>query len=198
MNVISSPHILASNNKEAKIQIGKEQPVLTSTYTTGATTTTDTTLSNVIAGSIEYKDIGIIITVTPRISDSGLISLEVQIEKSDVATGSLGNLPNIPVFSKKTAKTTLSVLEGQMIVIGGLIEESKTVNKAGIPFLSKIPVVGALFGHHDLANTKTELVLLMTPHIISDANQSRAVTEEFRQKVWGLQAEIEKRRKGTK
>ena len=198
LNVISSPHILASNNKEAKIQIGKEQPVLTSTYTTGATTTTETTLSNVIAGSIEYKDVGIILTVTPRISDSGLVALEIQIEKSDVATASLGNLPNIPVFNKKTAKTSLSVLEGQMIVIGGLIEDSKNVTKSGIPFLSKIPVMGGLFGSQGWTKNKTELILLMTPHIISDANQSRAVTEEFRQKVRGLQSEIDRRQKQMK
>jgi general secretion pathway protein D len=198
LNVISSPHILASNNKEAKIQVGKEQPVLTSTYTTGATTTTDVTTSNVIAGSIEYKDIGIILTVTPRISDSGLIAMEVQVEKTEVANTSLGNLPNIPVFLKRVAKTNLSVLEGQIIVIGGLIEDRKGTNKSGVPFLSRIPILGGLFGVQSYDTGKVELLLVMTPHIITDANQSRSVTEEFRQKVRGLQGEIERREKGMK
>ncbi len=77
LNVISSPHILASNNKEAKIQIGSSQPILTNTYTTTATGT-----PGVVEGTIEYKDVGIILTVTPRISDGGLVTLEITIEDS--------------------------------------------------------------------------------------------------------------------
>ena len=191
LNVISSPHILASNNKEAKIQIGKSQPILTNTYTsTGVGTTT-----GVVEGTIEYKDIGIILTVTPRISDAGLITLEFQMEKSDVATVTLGTLPSVPVFDKKTAKTVLSVLEGQSIIIGGLIEDTKKRNKAGVPLLSKIPILGALFGTQDFENKKTELILMMTPHIITDHLQSNAVTQEFREKVEGLKKELEKKEK---
>ncbi len=196
LNVISSPHLLASNNKEAKIQIGKSQPIMTSTYTTGVTATTPSgATSNVIEGTIEYKDIGIILTVTPRISDSGLVTLEIQIEKSDVSNTSLGSLQSVPVFDKKTAKTVLSVLEGQTIVIGGLIETTKQRNKTGIPFLSRIPILGALFGFHDFEDKKTELVLLMTPHIITDQVQSKSVTEEFKEKVEGIKKDMEKRLK---
>jgi len=196
LNVISSPHILASNNKEAKIQIGKSQPILTTTYTTGITATTPSgATSNVIEGTIEYKDIGIILTVTPRISDAGLITLEIQIEKSDVSSSALGNLPSVPVFDKKTAKTVLSVLEGQMIVIGGLMEDTKERNMSGVPFLSRIPILGALFGTHDYKYKKIELVLLMTPHIITDHIQSRAVTQEFRDKIESIRKELEKREK---
>jgi general secretion pathway protein D len=186
--VISSPHILASNNKEARIQIGKSQPILTSTYTTTATSTT-----SVVEGTIEYKDVGVILTVTPRISDGGLITLEMQIEKSDVATTSLGNLSSVPVFDKKTAKTTLSVLQGQRIIIGGFIEDSRTRNTSGIPLLHKIPLLGALFGTQEYSNNKTEMILLMTPHVIVDHIQSRTVTEEFRDKVEGLKRELERR-----
>jgi general secretion pathway protein D len=192
LNVISSPHIIASNNKEAKIQIGKSQPVLTTTYTTGVTATTQTTTSNVIEGTIEYKDIGIILTVTPRISDGGLITLEIQVEKSDVNLKALGNLPSVPVFDKTTAKTILSVLQGQMIIIGGLIEDSKTRNKSGVPLLHKIPLLGALFGTQEYSNDKTELILLMTPHIITDHIQSKTVTDEFKDKVEGLKKELER------
>jgi general secretion pathway protein D len=194
LNVISSPHIIASNNKEAKIQIGKSQPVLTTTYTTGVTATTQTTTSNVIEGTIEYKDIGIILTVTPRISDGGLITLEIQIEKSDVNLSALGNLPSVPVFDKTTAKTILSVLQGQMIIIGGLIEDSKTRNKGGVPLLHKIPILGGLFGTQEYSNDKTELILLMTPHIITDHIQSKTITDEFKDKVEGIKKELEKER----
>ncbi len=195
LNVISSPNILASNNKEAKIQIGTSQPILTSTYS-GTTVTTGT--PGVIEGTIEYKDVGIILTVTPRISDGGLVTMEISIEDSSVDTTTLGTLSNIPVFKKKTAKTILSVLESQMIVIGGLIEDSKNVTKSGIPFLSRIPILGALFGTHKYVTSKTELLLLMTPHIVTDHMQSKAVTEEFREKVEGIRKELEKREKKEK
>jgi general secretion pathway protein D len=192
LNVISSPHILASNNKEAKIQIGQEQPILTSTYRptydTGATTT-----NSYLEGSIEYKDIGIIMTVTPRISDSGLISLEIQLEKSDVGTTTLGNLQDVPFFPKKTAKTTASLLEGQTIVIGGLIEDTKNIIKSGVPWFYKLPIIGPLFGVHTTVKKKTETIMLMTPHIITDNVTSKAVTEEFKQKLEGIRKDIEER-----
>jgi general secretion pathway protein D len=195
LNVISSPNILASNNKEAKIQIGTSQPILTSTYS-GTTAITGT--AGVIEGTIEYKDVGIILTVTPRISDGGLVTLEIAIEDSKVDTTALGTLSNIPVFKKKTAKTVLSVLESQMIVIGGLIEDSKNVRKTGIPLLSRIPILGGLFGTQEYTIGKTELILLMTPHIITDHTQSNAVTREFREKVEGIKKELEKKEKKEK
>ncbi len=190
LNVISSPHVLASNNKEAKIQIGTSEPILTNTYTTTATSTT-----GVIEGTIEYKDVGIILTVTPRISDAGLITLEIQVEKSTADTKNVFDRTNVPFFNKTTAKTILSILEGQTIVIGGLIETQRKRNKGGIPLLSKIPILGGLFGFHDFEDKKRELVLLMTPHIITDHIQSKAVTDEFREKVEGLKKELEKMEK---
>jgi general secretion pathway protein D len=194
LKIISSPHIMASNNKEAKIQVGSSQPILTNTYTTGVTTAENT---SVVEGTIEYKDIGIILTVTPRISDGGLVTLEISIEDSTVNAAALplGNLGNVPVFGKKTAKTVLSVLEGQTIVIGGLIEESKEVIKSGVPLLSKIPLLGAIFGSQSYTKKKTELLVLMTPHVISDQNQSNAVTQEFKEKIEGLKKELKEEEK---
>ena len=197
LKVISSPQLLASNNKEAKMQVGSSQPILTSTYSYGSTSSAGTPVSTTtvpatgtIEGSIEYKDIGIMLTVTPRISDGGLITLEIQIEKSDVGQTALGNLTNVPFFPKKTAKTILSVLEGETIVIGGLIEETKNVVKTGIPLLSKIPIIGAIFGYQTYEKKKTEMILIMTPHIIADQSQSRTVTEEFKEKVQGLKKQF--------
>jgi general secretion pathway protein D len=194
LNVISSPNILASNNKEAKIQIGTSQPILTNTYTTTATGTA----TSVVEGTIEYKDVGIILTVTPRISDGGLVTLDISIEDSSVKNTALGSLTNVPVFTKKTAKTVLSVLESQMIVIGGLIEDSKNVTKSGIPLLSRIPILGALFGSHEYDIGKTELILLMTPHIISDQVQSDSVTREFKERIEGIKKTLEKEEKQKK
>ncbi len=190
LKVISSPHVLASNNKEARIQIGQSQPILTNTYTT-----TGTTSPGVVEGTIEYKDIGIIVTVTPRISDGKLVTLEISVESSTVQKTALGNLPDVPVFPKKTAKTTLSIMESQTIVIGGLIEDRKETVKTGIPYLSKIPVLGALFGWHSNTVNKTETVLFLTPRVISDLADSNRVTEEIREKMYTIQKELEKLKK---
>jgi general secretion pathway protein D len=184
--VISSPHILASNNKEAKIQIGTSEPILTNTFTTTSTSTI-----GVVEGTIEYKDVGIILTVTPRISDGGLITLEIQVEKSTADVKNVFDRTNVPFFNKTTAKTSLSVLEGQTIVIGGLMDDQRKRNRGGIPILSKIPLLGALFGTHDYGDKKRELIILMTPHIITDHIRSRAVTEEFKERLEGIKKELE-------
>jgi general secretion pathway protein D len=190
LKVISSPHVLAANNKEARIQIGRSEPILTNTYTT-----TGTTSPGVVEGTIEYKDIGIILTVTPRISDGKLVTLDISVEQSTVAKTALGNLPEVPYFPKKTAKTTLSIMERQTVVIGGLIEERKENIKTGIPYLSKIPILGALFGYHTNVLNKTETVIFLTPHVISDMGDSQRVTEEFKEKVYSIQKELEKKKK---
>ena len=207
LKVISSPHIIASNNKEAKIQVGSSQPILTSTYSYGSAATSGTVVTpstapatGVIEGSIEYKDIGIILSVTPRISDGGLVSMEISIENSTVNASAipLGNLQNVPVFGKKTAKTILSVMEGQTIVLGGLIADSKEKITSGIPLLSKIPIIGALFGFQTYEKKRDELILLMTPHIISDQFKSNDVTREFKEKVEGMKKQLEEKEKKEK
>jgi len=197
LKVISSPHIIASNNKEAKIQVGSSQPILTNTYTTPGVTST--TGSGVVEGTIEYKDIGIILSLTPRISDGGLVSLEISIEDSNVlASAALGNLSNVPAFTKKTAKTILSIMEGQTIVLGGLISESKEKTSSGIPLLSKIPLIGGLFGFQTYEKKRDELILLMTPHIISNPSTSDAVTKEFKDKVESMKMQLEEKAKKEK
>jgi general secretion pathway protein D len=112
-----------------------------------------------------------------------------------VGTTALGNLTSVPVFGKKTAKTTLSIIEGQTIVIGGLIQDSKDTIKTGLPFLSRIPILGALFGYHDYEVSKTETVIFLTPHVIGEMEDSNRITEEFREKLWGVQRELENLKK---
>jgi general secretion pathway protein D len=190
LKVISSPHVLASNNKEARIQIGQSQPILTNTYTT-----TGTSAPGVVEGTIEYKDVGIIVTLTPRISDGKLVTLDISVESSSVGKTALGNLQDVPFFPKKTAKTTLSIMEKQTIVIGGLMEDKKETVKTGIPYLSKIPILGALFGYDSNTVSKTETILFLTPHVISDMGDSQRVTDEFKEKLFSVQKEMERKRK---
>ncbi len=194
MKVVSSPNILASNNKEAKIQVGSSEPIPTGVFT--STTATVGNNSGIVETSVEYKDIGTIVTVTPRISDGGLVTMEISIEDSALGPiQQVGNLNNVRSFVKRTAKTVVSIVEGQTLVMGGLIRDEKTRNTTGVPFLSKIPIIGFLFGNKTRLDRKTELVLLLTPHVITDQAQSNAVTKEFKEKIQGLREEIEMKKK---
>jgi general secretion pathway protein D len=205
LKVLTSPHLLASNSKEAKIQIGTSEPILTNTYTSTGTATT-TTSTGFVEGTIEYKDIGTILSVTPRISDGGLVTLELSIEESSLDSREIGRKDtsttaavssssstfSVPAFNKTTAKTVLSIKDGQTIAIGGLIRDNKDVSSQGVPFFSKIPVIGFFFGKNKRAYERRELILLLTPHIITDEIQSKTVTDEFREKIEGLKKDFEK------
>jgi len=212
LKVLTSPHLLASNNKEAKIQIGTSEPILTNTYTSTGTATT-TTPTGFVEGTIEYKDIGTILSLTPRISDGGLVTLELSIEESSLDSREIGRKStenivagvatssstfSVPAFNKTTAKTVLSIKDGQTIAIGGLIRKTKDVSSQGVPFFSKIPVIGFFFGKNKRSNDRRELILLLTPHIITDEIQSKTVTDEFREKIQGLKKEFEKGMKKEK
>jgi general secretion pathway protein D len=117
--------------------------------------------------------------------------MEISVENSDVSQTTLGNLSNVPVFSKKTAKTTLSITDAQTIVIGGLIQESKRNNTSGIPWFSKIPIFGALFGYQSYLKNRQELMVLLTPHVITDIDQSNSVTREFKEKLDSLRKDLQ-------
>lgn len=198
--ILTSPHLLASNSKEAKIQIGTSEPILTSTYTsTGVGTTT--TATGYVEGTIEYKDIGTILSITPRISDGGLVTLELSIEESSLTSREIGQKTetltgsqtfSVPAFRKTTAKTVLSIKEGQTIAIGGLIRKEKSDSNQGLPLLGKIPFIGFLFGKNKRTDERRELILLLTPHIITDEIQSKTVTDEFKDKIEGLKKTFER------
>jgi general secretion pathway protein D len=209
--VLTSPHLLASNNKEAKIQIGTSEPILTNTYTsTGVGTTT--TPTGFVEGTIEYKDIGTILTITPRISDGGLVTLELSIEESSLTSRELGRKDvsttagvasasstfSVPAFNKTTAKTVLSIKEGQTIAIGGLIRKERGDSNQGVPLLGRIPFIGFLFGKNKRTDERRELILLLTPHIITDEIQSKTVTDEFKDKIEGLKKTFEGEKKEGK
>ncbi|GAB4537300.1 MAG: type II secretion system secretin GspD [Thermodesulfovibrionia bacterium] len=175
VKVLASPHILASDNREAKIQVGKQVPVQTSTsVTSGGETVT----------SIQYRDTGVVLTVKPQINEGGLVSLEVKQEVSSVdpEAGVGGN----PIISNRTAETTIVVQDNQTIIIGGLIQENKSTVREGIPLLKDIPLLGLLFGYTSVSDDRTELVVTLTPRVIRSIDESRLVTEEFKKKLKGL------------
>jgi general secretion pathway protein D len=169
--LLASPHIMVSDNNEARIQVGQQVPIPTS----------ETYGSSVVAPqrTIQYKDIGIILKVKPMINDSGLVSLEISQEVSDYSTIKLYSNEDQIILTKTEATTKLVVKDGQTIVIGGLIQETDKNAKAGLPWLIKIPIIGYLFGNTSKDKERTELVILLTPHIVKDQTDATAVTDRF-------------------
>lgn len=174
--LLASPHIMVSDNHEARIQVGQQVPLVTSeTYSSTST--------SVPIRTIQYKDIGMILKVKPQINDSGLVALEISQEVSTYSKDTLYTDETQIILNKTEASTNLVAQDGQTIVIGGLIREDDTKNRQGIPFIYKIPLLGYLFGNTDNEDSRTELVILLTPHVIKNQQDAKSVTNKFADKV---------------
>lgn len=187
--VLAAPHILVSDNREARIQVGSQVPLTTSqTSTTAATGTVPS-----ITSTVQYKDIGIILKVKPQVNDSGLISMELSQEVSSIGDVSVdvGGLKNITI-DKIEAMSNLVALDGETIVIGGLIREDTSKSKDGIPLLSKIPIIGNLFGNTTDDMSRTELVILLTPHVIRNQVEAAKVSSDYLQRLKGIDNDLKK------
>ncbi|NTW64670.1 MAG: type II and III secretion system protein [Chlorobiaceae bacterium] len=133
--------------------------------------------------TIQYKDIGIILKVKPQINDSGLITLQIAQEVSTYTTIKLYANEDQIILNKTEATTSLVVKNGQTIVIGGLIREDDSKAREGIPWLSKIPILGYLFGNTTKEKNRTELVILLTPYIVKDQQDVASVTNKYADKI---------------
>lgn len=159
--ILSNPKIAVLNNQEARIHVGERQAYVTTTTTTGQTTTT-------VSEEVTFVDVGIQLAVTPIINQKGYIRMKIKPEISSV-TGQLetptGN--KIPIIDTSMAETTVLVKDGSTIIIGGLRKEEKTGSSEEVPYLGKIPIVGFLFQSSRKKIEKTELMIMITPHIVS-------------------------------
>jgi general secretion pathway protein D len=179
VNILSSPSVLASDSKEAKIDISTEVPVATSIYTF-----TGTTNDNLLETTIQYRNTGVILSVTPHINEYGLVSMDVNQEVSEQAgLVSVGVEEQRPSFFKRSVNTTLTVKNGQTIVIGGLIRETKSDNYSGIPCIGDVPVLSYILGKKSQATDKTELIIFITPKVIISLEDVDIVSEEFRNRI---------------
>lgn len=177
--LLAAPRILVSDNKEASIQVGEQVPISTSSTSTPSVVGA----ANTITSTIQYKDVGIILKVKPRINEGGLVSLDLTQEISSYSLQNVSASGNTNekgiVVSKTEAKTSLVVQNGQTIMIGGLIREDVSDGRAGIPLLSKIPVLGYLFGKTDKTNHRKELIILLTPRVVTNQAEAQAVTSGY-------------------
>jgi len=177
VNVLSSPHVLAADNREAKIDVSREIPVASSewTYTSGTEPITQT--------NVEYRDTGVMLTVTPHINDRGLVTMDISQEVSELSENVKVAGKEYPSFFKRTITTTLAVADGQTLAIGGLIKDKESEGISGVPCLINVPALRYLFGTWGWDTEKTELIVLITPRVIVDLEDVTAVTEEFKKKV---------------
>ncbi len=185
VNIVSSPHVLTSENKKAVINVSTSVPIITGQQTSTVSQpgqTGGTTSTSIITGgvnqTVEYRDAGVILTVTPRIGERGTVALDVKQEVNSVgaATPPTGS----PSFEKREAETSVVLVNNQTLVLGGLIQDRVTIDERGIPFLKDIPLIGLLFGFKARRVEKTELLLLITPRVVGTALDAAKITDQLR------------------
>jgi len=179
VKMLSAPHIIAADNREAHILVGDSIPILTST----AASTVTTQFSTVNA--IQYRDTGKILTILPQVNSKGLVNMQIRQEVSAVGATAFGNT-NSPSFSTREAETTVVVQDGEGVVIGGIIDDQITHERRGVPFMMDIPFLGVAFRSDSDMTKRTELILLITPYVIRNRDEARNVTEDFSSRIEGF------------
>lgn len=181
VNILSTPTLLASDNQEASLTVGGREPIQTGqTVTEGGTT----------VNSIQYEETGIILNVTPHINEGGQVRMEVDQIIRSVKPNTMSGIES-PAFDERKVKTALLAKDGQTVVIGGIIQHEKTTSKTGIPFLQNIPLISPLFTSASNKYKRTELIIAITPHVISRSDQEDRTSSEFLNKLKTLRARIE-------
>lgn len=176
VNVLSTPSLMVLDNKTARLQIGDQVPITTQTATSVVTAQT------AIVNSITMQDTGVILSVTPRINESGRVQLEIEQEVSAVVKTTSSGIDS-PTIQQRRVKTTVVVNDGEVLALGGMIQEQANKTSNQLPVLGDIPGLGAVFSNRNNDVQKTELVILITPRVVRDGTESRLVTEEYRRKM---------------
>ncbi len=181
LNVISTPRLMVLDNQSARLNVGDEVPVITQQQST--------TDNETIVNSVTFRQTGVVLEISPRVSSSGLVTLEIKQETSNVNDDSrTGTLT--PTISQRTIETSIAVQDGQTIFLGGLMQRSDTASKSGTPVLSDIPGIGALFGTRQNGRDRTELIILLTPRVIRNPREVQDTTDEIRQRLQNLPPEF--------
>ncbi|RJP20914.1 MAG: type II secretion system protein GspD, partial [Deltaproteobacteria bacterium] len=179
-SVLSSPSVIATNGKKARINVADQVPVVNSTLQSNTNPPVTTT-------TVEYRDVGVILAFTPYINDSGLVTLEIEQEVSEVNTTASGTNPT---FFKRSISTNLVAAQDQSIVLGGLVKERKSLDRAGLPWFYKIPVFGWLFGSRSDNLTRNELLIFITPRVIRSVEEGVLLSRDFEERVQQLKSRM--------
>jgi general secretion pathway protein D len=182
VRVISAPKIMVLNNRTASIQVGDQVPIATSSAVSTITANAP------IVNTIQLYDTGIILRVTPRVNRNGLVLMELSQEVSASVPTSTSSIDS-PTIQQRRVSTSVAVADGQTIAIGGLIRDSRTNSRKGIPLLKDIPGIGAAFGVDNDGLDRTELIVLISPHVIRNPADGDAATDELSAKLPLLRAQ---------
>ena len=171
VNILSTPRIMTKNNQEAIINVGQEVPFLVSTQETA---------TGGVLTSTDYRNVGVILTVTPRINRSGAVSLDLNQQINSLIEFTLFDAP---IISTREATASVTINDRQTMVIGGMIKDDKTETVHKISFLGDIPLLGKLFRRTDTRIEKTELMVFITPHVVYSGEGAERVTKEQKDKL---------------
>lgn len=175
-NILSSPRVLARNGETATIQVGAEVPIVTSQQTNAATA------GGGVLQTVQYRNTGVILKVKPIIYSGDRVELEVSQEVSTAASTTTG-VSISPTFDTRKVETRLSLKDGATVMLGGLISSENSRTESGVPWLKDIPVLGQLFRNNTDNGSKKELLVLITPYIVSDDHDALAITDAFRKQL---------------
>lgn len=175
VNVVSSPSLMVLDNKKAIMQVGDEVPVATAQQQAiiggGAP----------IVNAISFRNTGVILSITPRVSDNGRVLLEVEQEVSDVVETADETIT--PTIQQRRVKTTVAVDDGETLILAGLMQDRNTVTNQKVPLIGDIPYLGTLFKNKDNTIERTELLIAITPRVVKDPNEARGIAAEFRDRI---------------
>jgi general secretion pathway protein D len=172
--VISTPRLLVLSNETARLQVGDVVPIITQS---AASTITSNPL---VLNNVTYKETGVVLEVTPRINSGGYVTMDLNQSVSTVVPTSTSQIDS-PTFQQRRLNSTVSVKSGETILLGGLIQQTDSRQQQGIPILHDLPGIGPLFGSHNNDAGRTELIMLMSPHVISNEADSRGLTAQIEQ-----------------
>jgi general secretion pathway protein D len=176
VKVLSNPSLVVVDNQSATLQVGDSVPV-----STGSATVLST--SNTVVNTIDYRNTGIILRVSPRVSSDGSVRLDIEQEISNVLPATANSLT--PTVSERKVKSSVQVQTGQTVLLAGLISEQQNGTRAALPVLDQIPGLGDAFGHQDNSTARTELIIFIRPQVIRNGSDAHNIAEELRSKLRG-------------
>ena len=182
--VLSAPSLVVMNNQQAQIQVGDNIPI---SQTTVNALDSDTTLS-----SVEYVQTGVILDVVPRINPGGLVYMDIKQQVSDAGNTTSDDVN--PRISTRSIATQVAVQSGQTVLLGGLIKQDDARGSSKVPYLGSIPGLGWLFGATTRSSGRTELIVLITPKVVTSSSEARQVTDEYREQFKLLQTQPQPQR----
>jgi general secretion pathway protein D len=180
--VISAPSVIATDSIPASINVGVEVPTLTAQAVTGAQQNGTSLFANTIAS----RSTGVTLNITAQVNPSGIVTLIINQNVSAPQAASSGQIQS-PSFSNRTVQTQVTVQDGDTIAVGGIITESNSFSTSGIPYLNRLPILGAAFGTRSYSKNRTELIVFMTPRVIYDTNQIQEASDELKGRLRRLE-----------